>query len=772
MMMKRVLSICVLTALCWGVLPRSSSAQTAGPQITVQLAWGGYTRLPGWTEAFITLTNEQSTWEGTLEIYDAAKDVTYKTSVNLPQQSRQSLRMPVFTTGNFDLTLILKEERGSSQEIKLPVTSLDDQRVCAVYSSRLPSSAFTFNACDTLISLQSLETVPEMPMAWDTVDVLILNGLSANAFTDQQAENLITWVASGGHLVVAGGLALNSTLQALPEGLRIASAGPVIQMGTLPDILPGQDTIAGAQLVADVKAVPLVKSEGRVFAASRKIARGVVDVIGWDMTHMENTSWLENRWVKDPVPAVAIRLFGERTRTSQSGPLIFELEDMDRELMPNMWLWFLVFFIYVALIGPGTMVIVKRSGKPLYAWVMIPGWILLATVVIAVMLGSTFGHTFPLVHDIAYIYASEDASHARVIQGTAVTAPQSPSLRWSTSGYLRPLWGMFTADQWRYEGTPFPMTMKIEGNLETVETGKPQGVLTWGIEGLIPIPEIMPDVHLSMDGQHPEVNGTIWSQYDLENVSLIWSGQNYQKVDILDKVPAFTTLSFSSTLTMTQPYWEFGVDICGRLTSSNREPMIKPVMPFESEVEVETICYLTASTGSVPFPSSDIAGTYSGESCLIFHISCPQQQPGILTTSLIGKASANDGGWIDAETGALYPNPPSSQFSFHTPDFAHYDQALSLTLRIKRINPSSGATSTPHFPLEISALNWQGNLWEPLKFVESPEDDEVIIMLNDEKTARYFNLQEKRMDLQIAIDETTFNQYTLAITGEFLYAGE
>ena len=74
-------------------------------------------------------------------------------------------------------------------------------------------------------------------------------------------------------------------------------------------------------------------------------------------------------------------------------------------------------------------------------------------------------------------------------------------------------------------------------------------------------------------------------------------------------------------------------------------------------------------------------------------------------------------------------------------------------------------------PLEISLLNWEDDLWEPLKMAASPEDDEVIIVLNEDETARYFNIQEKKMDLQVVMDEPVFNQVVLTITGDFVNTG-
>ena len=743
-------------------------AQETGPQVSVTQAWQGHTRVPGWIEIEYTLSQESDAWDGAIFIYDTANTITYRTPVNMPQHSQKLYRIPLLSSDGFNLSSNLLSEDYDSQPYKLPIVHLDNKRVCAYIGSAL-SQHIIFTECRTLLRLQSPAELPETPMVWDNVDVLIINGINTNDLSDKQTAAMVAWVASGGHLVLSGGIALNLTLTPLPTTLHIVEAGPVTILKDIPEINSNKGEIAAAQLKLLPGAFTLIESESTDLAARKFIGKGLVDVIGWDITQVDSTNWLQELWRDDPIPATAIKPFGNMTTSAQMGPSVYELQEIPDNPMPKLWVWFIMFILYIILIGPVTMLVVRRIDKPIYTWVMIPLWIVIALIIMSATLSNTYGKTFPLIHDIAYISMNGKDLPARVVQGTAISAPQSRNITWSTSGYVRPLWGQHAGDSWNYSGTPYPIMINYQSPISQIATGKPNGMITWGVEGIIDGIEMEANLSLSFLEETPVITGSFYSVSDLTNVSLVLQGSSSQTVQLVHNYSANDTVSVSTTIPISPSYAESAYSVCGMSESPFRALMVKPIQPPSSTHIDKPVCYIAALSIGVPFPTSDIAGAYTGESCLIKEISCPAQAPGELSTNLLGYASGNDGGWMDTAMNILSPHPPESTFTYHLPDFINAKQINAIIVSLESLGEPQSQSLVDSQSIALSLWDWQKSLWVEQPLVEAGEANGFTIHLQKPEANRFFDTETQTIQVRLKIPDNTYPQFRLPIRIEGIW---
>ncbi|MGC9358013.1 MAG: hypothetical protein ACP5GX_09105, partial [Anaerolineae bacterium] len=428
---RKPIRILILLVLWLGMagLTRTATAQKDGPTLEVTPVWESHARTEVWTELRVVLTNESNDWEGEIHVTHEAQPLTYRLELSLPAQSRKQYRLPllVSTSAFRRLKVTLIQEENAIAEQEIVIHSLPEEgRVCAfAYGGGLITGE-SYASCEAVILIQSPDTLPESPMAWDTIDLLLLNGLSTADLTPAQGEALLAWVAAGGHLVVGGGPALPQALSGLPDTLQIATPGALVDETNTLNLEPAP----GAH--------PILQGAEDTLAVSAPVGRGQVDIVGWDLSNEDRRSWLEMLWMDDPVPALALPLIGASPTKTQIPS--YSLASMPTSRLPGLWQWVVFIPIYVLLAGPATLIIVRRLERPMLAWALLPLWIVVGIVVLGAWLGGTFADTFPLVHEVALLSSPGPGLPARVVQGTAAFAPRARTLTWRTTADPRPLY--------------------------------------------------------------------------------------------------------------------------------------------------------------------------------------------------------------------------------------------------------------------------------------------------------------------------------------------
>lgn len=698
---KILLAVPLLCLLLTLAAPGLAQEGDEGPTWEVLRAWGGLIRAPGWMEVQVTLTNEGSAWEGVLQIADPANEVNYRLPLLLPAHSRKQYRLPLFVSGTGSSRISLVQEGQVEREERLlhtPVASTE--RVCAIVDASGILSLGEDEGCAHVFLLQDVEGLPETPMAWDAVDVLLVNGVSTAALTAAQWDALLAWLGAGGHLIVRGGAALPQALAGLPETLQIASLSA-----------PGSSTLQpapGAEVIS--------RSHQGIMVVGKELGVGRVEVVGWDLANSQYLPRLTTLWVEDAIPVVSLLSSGETL--AAVAPNHNTLLEVPTSLMPKLWPWLIVFPLYVLLMGPGTWLIVKRRRRPLLVWVLIPLWIALATVGLSLWLGGAFAHTFPMVNEIALVSVPAPGLPARVVQSTALFAPRAGNLRWEMEGAPRPLLGCFDFDIGYYgDGKSFPADVTWTETGARVDTEHPLGPLTWGAEGLTTAPEITADLAWASgwngSSGHSLIRGTLQSSVPLQHLNLLLEGGDY-RVALTGTVPANMQLEITQPVTVEQTNSFTYNELCGVRSSDYYYPYYAtppsiPSYPGEQDTRAHR-CYLTAITAGVPFPHERLRGTWMGETCWLVAVPCPTFYSGSVHISSESLAVSAENGWAD-EDGYVYVSMPDTTVDYTLPSFLTPRKISRLTLEFQTRDWPSDGTLKFSDVITVEFWNWTMEHW-------------------------------------------------------------
>ncbi|MEA3396798.1 MAG: hypothetical protein U9R05_04995, partial [Chloroflexota bacterium] len=702
-----------------------------GPTWEILRAWGGLIRMPGWMEAQVTLTNEGSAWEGALQISDPANEVDYRLPLLLPAHSRKQYRLPLFVSGRGALRIALVQEgQDEHQKMLRHIPVENTERVCVIVdaSGVLPLGAS--EGCAHFFLLQEVEGLPETPMAWDAVDVLLVNGTSTAALTAAQRDALLAWVGAGGHLIVGGGAALPQALAGLPETLQIASLSA-----------PGASTLRpapGAEITS--------RSLQGAVVVGKELGVGRVEVVGWDLANSQYLLRFTSLWAGDAIPAVSLLSSGGAL--ASAAPNHNTLLEVPTSLMPKLWPWLIVFPLYVLLMGPGTWLIVKRRRRPLLVWVLIPLWIALATMGLSLWLGGAFAHTFPMVNEIALVSVPAPGLPARVVQSTAFFAPRAGALHWEMEGAPRPLLGRFDFDMGYYsEGQSFPADVLWTETGARVDTEHPLGPLTWGTEGLTTAPEITADLAWASGwnggGGHPLIQGTLRSSVPLQYLNLLLEGGDY-RIALTDTVLANVQLEITQPVTVEQTHSLTYNELCGVRSHDYYYPYYVTPPSIHSHPEEQDArahrCYLTAITTGVPFSHEKLRGTWMGETCWLVAVPCPTFYSGSVHISSENFSVSAENGWAD-EDGYVYVSAPDTTVDYTLPSFLAPWKVNRLTLEMQQADydyMSPGSAAPLHTILTLDLWDWEGRDWVAYSL---PQDGKTLV-LEGEEAQRFVSLTE------------------------------
>ncbi|MGC9396369.1 MAG: hypothetical protein ACP5J4_16110 [Anaerolineae bacterium] len=719
-------------------------AQTPDETLTLEVipAWEGYVRHSWWTEARAILRNEGTDWHGDLVVHDRLNQVTYRQALELPAHSHKQYRLPLFVGNSTMPTISLQDTEGTQQETRVPIRGVDETgRIIALADTREAFVRGQLAESDALIWMPELTSLPETPMAWDVIDVLLLNGISTADLTIAQQEALLAWVAAGGHCIIGGGPALQQTLMHLLEALRIATPGNARQFASIPVEGAMLYDVAAAPLTPSAGAMPLTTADGDIVAVRKTVGEGRVDIVGWDMAHPAGTAWLAQLWADDPLPAVSA--MGSDQASSQSlssgNPSISLLFRIPSTMMPELWPWLLLFPLYIFLVGPGTLLLVRRLKRPVLAWVFIPAWICGAVVILALGLSSAFSQTFPLVHEVAMVFVPDAALPARVVQGTAIYAPRIRRLTWDASGIQRSMLGSYRFDTWYDMGDPFPVEIRMTDAGVTLQTRNPLGVITWGTEGLYDSPDITADLKLTpQENSTLYLTGEVWSEAALHDVALLMGNASYA-ITLTESIAQGESVIVSRPISATYSIYGYSAAICGSMNYYTPYA-IYPTTPSVYRTPPASTCYLTGLMDGVPFPAQGLSGVQHQESCMSYSIPCPTQPPGRLTVALEAETNKIENGWIDTTTNVLYAYAPGATLHYILPVYIQIQEIETLIVGLHPA-PEVGASDPLTAIAEISLWNWDEQTWIDYPPSEA-EEAQFHIILTGETAHQVFDAQQ------------------------------
>ncbi len=693
------LACCCLTA----ALGPAARGQTPErwPAATITAAWENVTRAPGWTELQITLNNEEGRWQGALQVEDEAQQITYRLPLDLPAPASKYYRLPLFIASTTEPRLSLINAAGAERPLPLQLRKIvPEERACGIAD---PLAALTLGksqGCAVTVLLQSAQSLPETAMAWDSLDVFVINGLNTAELTAAQQEALLAWVSLGGRLVVGGGATLPQALAGLPAQLLAATP------------LAAGD--AGFILKPAADAAILYREGQTARAVEAAVGLGYVDIVGWDLSHADRSAWLATLWADDGSPALQTPV---GVMPAAITPAAYSLLEMPAQALSQLLTPFAALPLYILLIGPLTLFIVRRRKQPMLAWVLLPAWIALGVFGLGFWLNGTFAQTFPLVHEVAFTFAPGPGLPARTIQSMAVLAPRARTLAWENAPAPRPMLGGYDFRGNTYsEGLPFPITVNWNGVGAQMSTLRPFGPITWGSEGLSVAPDITLETTLTSGATSPRLEGVLQSTIPLKDIYFILNGGEYAMA-LADNIPANTPLQVSEPISAAQDLSMMYIPLCSMLGyNPGMYPYAAPYKPGPSMPPTASAnpvprCYLVGVTDAVPFPVKALDGTQAAESCLFIAVPCPRAPTGKGQVQALARTNSIENGWADQNS--LYVSLPRTTVIYQLPGFIQMQhiEAVSITL----INPASWdkPLSAPEaeYLEKIELWDWTAERW-------------------------------------------------------------
>ncbi|MFN0072737.1 MAG: hypothetical protein ACKVVP_14735 [Chloroflexota bacterium] len=438
---RTVLALGIL--LAW-IVPAAGSAHAAST-VTMQIRAGfdGLGKVGGWIPVEIELRNDGPDITGELQI--SVQDTTtnrgtytrpptvYSVPAVLPRKSHKRLTLEILLPSSAIRTqarLVEGTMTHLEQDVTLTRVAPGDL-ICGVLSR-------SSNALDFLPSLElpaplrrarvariDVNDLPTRPQLLASLDCLVLSNLSTQSMLDHQKQALSTWVENGGLLVLAGGPSWQRTISALPQSLlpvRLTGLTSIQRLDGMADFLHTELTDSGPWLASQASVqdgTVLVEEDGVPVLVSARRGAGVVFYLALDPAGEPLRSWPGSvglwRYVLSHVSggvglsSAASSPFSSWGRIPRNA-----LIDVSTVTPPSPNSLLILLVTYLALVGPGNYLLIRRYQQPMWTLVTVPTLTVLA--VIAGFAVSTVNRDSDVVaNQISLVRAGQsgETGHAR-----------------------------------------------------------------------------------------------------------------------------------------------------------------------------------------------------------------------------------------------------------------------------------------------------------------------------------------------------------------------
>jgi hypothetical protein len=388
--MKRFASIALL--FCFAavlVSPPRLLAQDEPPiTLEVQAGYDGAYRVGEWFPAVITIANDGPDVRGILEWRFSGRDdePTFQRTIDLPRGSRKRVTLEVFARDLvrggqvrlLDGGTVLAEQETSIETIDqgrflIGVVSSDPALLNSLNSLTLPSSA------GANVRHIVPEALPERPVALRGVNALFLHDVDTSALTQPQRDALALWVQIGGQLVVGGGSSGQRTAAGLGDLLPVEVGGDIAQgdlssLGQIAGSAPPAPTNSTLSAVRPREgAAGLPADRALLYRWAR--GAGAVTFTTFDLSSLRGWTGEPELWSRllAPIDVLAPGLDARQRRLN----LLQSTLRLPSLGLPSAWTLLLFLIAYILVIGPLNYLVLRRLRRLEWAWLTVPGAVLL-----------------------------------------------------------------------------------------------------------------------------------------------------------------------------------------------------------------------------------------------------------------------------------------------------------------------------------------------------------------------------------------------------------
>lgn len=381
---RRVVPCLVLLALASLLIPAAVGLAQGGQEMKVEAGFDGLFKAETWLPVRVTVSNEGAALDARVQCRlrqgSPSSDV-FSVPVSLPSHSRKELTL--YLPADF------AQRRTVVELVAGGVTLLEE----GVNLSVLPSDALLWGLVSgdssqfqylnglgvdpkrrLYLAYLSPSDLPEQALPWASLDALVFDDADTAQLTQEQREALAAWIASGGHLIVAGGPNGERTAAGLGDLLPVKVGGSrsLESVSALDDYVGLSAEDKGPYIVslATVTGGSVLVKQGDVPLLVRRLyGRGKVDYLALDLAMAPLAGNLKI-WQKIVQPTDASPMMG-LSRNSWSS-LYQALSRIAALGLPNPGQLTLYLIAYIVCIGPANYLLLRRFKRPEWAWITIP----------------------------------------------------------------------------------------------------------------------------------------------------------------------------------------------------------------------------------------------------------------------------------------------------------------------------------------------------------------------------------------------------------------
>lgn len=444
------------------LLPSAAlSAQQDLVAMTVKAGFDGRFRENLWMPIQVSVTNNGDPIEGRLVVRPERSNAltnVFSTPVSLASGARQVIFLYAsMNSFGSSLRVELFDADGlTAAEVEVPVQSLLPKDSLYVVLSDAPNSGVDLTNAH-VPEQQSAQVdwfvgdLPDVAAALEPINAIVFSSVDSGTLTSAQRDALRAWVTQGGHLIVTGGVNWQPTAAGLGDLLPLVpntaidadAVGSVLRYaGDFQSSAEGTARVAVGELVDGTQVLAATDNDVPLLVR-RTLGAGTVDYLALDPALQPLNTWanLNDLWVT--------LLASTAPRPSWGGGILStESADMALSILPGVTslpeTLSMIFFLaaYVLIVGPINYFILSRINRRELAWVTIPLFIALFTV-IAWSTGFNLRGSDAILNRLSVVQVWPNAPDAYTHQLIGVLAPRrgAYNLTLSDSRVLRPLQG-------------------------------------------------------------------------------------------------------------------------------------------------------------------------------------------------------------------------------------------------------------------------------------------------------------------------------------------
>lgn len=455
--MRKLLPFWVVLLVLAFSFARPALAQDNPITLTVSAGFAGYFRDAEWMPVVVRVANNGDVVSGRLVVRPETSGTgitnTFSTAVTLPSGAQQTAFLYI-TARSFatQIRVELINDEGTviaQREAGISAVQAQDRLSVVITASPLGAVDLTGARASNQNGYQANFTISDLPtQALNAVDVIMLSDVDSGGLSSAQQQALSDWVTMGGHLIVTGGqnwqataAGVSSLLPLTPSASRdIDSLRPLAAWLRDSAALDTQTIIATGTLSDDAQVLAAAE-DNTPLLARRTLGAGKVDYFAADPNNAPLRGWssLPTLWL-------ALATTGEPQPGWGSGFVDWESAARAAEILPgydplpDILPLFGFLLLYILLIGPLNYIVLNRINRREWAWLTIPGFILLFSV-LAYGLGFNLRGNIAMLNRVAVVQTWHDSDRAQVDALVGLLSPRRSEYTLASAGgeLLRPI---------------------------------------------------------------------------------------------------------------------------------------------------------------------------------------------------------------------------------------------------------------------------------------------------------------------------------------------